>query len=361
MPDQVVKRSAKIGLPPGSPVYVGKKKAEPVKITVIDYDEKNYHTKTVENIEETFPYRERQTVTWINIDGLHETPIVEKVGQHFDIHPLVVEDILSTHQRPKVEVFEHYIVVIFKMIQYEASDEEIAQEQVSLVMGKNFVITFQEEAQRDVFDPLRNHIETAKGRIRKSGADYLAYAIMDIIVDHYFLVLERLGEEIEHLEDAVLENHNPSLVSRIHHLKRQLLELRKAIWPLREVISNLQRSESLLIKKTTIHFIRDLYDHTIQVIDTLENYRERVSSVLDIYLTQMSNRLNEVMKVLTIISTIFIPLSFLAGVYGMNFDTGASPLNMPELKSPYGYVVFWFVALAVGGGLLLLFKKKRWM
>lgn len=361
MPDQVVKRSAKIGLSPGSAIHVGEKKVEQVKITVIDYDEKDYHHKTVENIEETFPYRESRTVTWINIDGLHETPIVEKVGQHFDIHPLVVEDILSTHQRPKVEVFDHYIVVIFKMIQYEDEDDEITQEQVSLVMGRNFVITFQEEAQRDVFDPLRSRIETGKGRIRKNGADYLGYAIMDVIVDHYFLVLEKLGEEIEDLEDAVLENHNPSIVGSIHQLKRQLLELRKAIWPLREAISSLQRSESPLIEKTTNQFIRDLYDHTIQVIDTLENYRERVSSVLDIYLTQMSNRLNEVMKVLTIISTIFIPLSFLAGVYGMNFDTSASSLNMPELRSPYGYVVFWFIALAVGGGLLLLFKKKRWM
>lgn len=358
--NQVKKRSAKIGMSPGSLVYVGEKKVEQVKITVIDYDEKQYRKKTVENIEDTFPFRDSKTVTWINIDGLHEVQLLESMSRHFDIHPLVVEDILGTHQRPKIEIFDDYIFIILKMIRYDQENEAIEMEQVSLILGKNFVITFQER-EGDIFDPLRTRIENGKGRARKSGSDYLAYAILDILVDHYFLVLEALGEEIESLETAVLEDNDPSLIERIHYLKRQLIDLRKTIWPLREVIGNLQRSESPLVTKTINRFIGDLHDHVMQTIDTLETYREMTSSILDIYLSMMSNRMNEVMKVLTIIATIFIPLSFLAGVYGMNFDTSISTLNMPELESPYGYIMFWSLAVAIGVGLLIFFKRKRWI
>jgi magnesium transporter len=272
----------------------------------------------------------------------------------------VLEDILGTHQRPKVEIFDDYIFAILKMISYNHDEDEIHVEQLSLILGKNFVITFQ-EVPGDIFDPLRARIEGGKGRARKSGSDYLAYAIMDIVVDRYFLVLEKLGEEIEELEEAVLEDYDSSIVETIHILKRQLIDLRKMIWPLREVISNLQRDESPLIKKATSRFITDLYDHIIQTIDTLETYREMVSSLLDIYLTMVSNRMNEVMKVLTIIATIFIPLSFLAGVYGMNFDTGISQFNMPELEFPYGYMMFWGLAVLIAGGLLTYFRKKRWL
>lgn len=357
---KVKKRSAKIGMSPGSLVYVGEERVEKVKITVIDYDEKQYRKKTVERIEETFPFRDSPTVTWINIDGLHEVSILEAISQHFNIHPLVVEDILSTHQRPKIEIFDDYIFIILKMIRYDQKEEEIIMEQVSLILGKNFVITFQ-ETEGDVFDPLRMRIENGKGRARKSGPDYLAYAILDILVDNYFLVLEVIGEEIESLETAVLEDHDPALIERIHNLKRRLIDLRKTIWPLREVIGNLQRSESPLITRAIGRFVGDLHDHVMQTIDALESYREMASSILDIYLTMMSNRMNEVMKVLTIIATIFIPLSFLAGVYGMNFDTSISPFNMPELKSPYGYVIFWSLAVAIGGGLLIFFRRKRWI
>lgn len=357
---QVKKTSAKIGMPPGSLVYVGEKKVEKVKITVIDYDEKQFQKKTVERIEDTFPFRDSQTVSWINVDGLHEISILEIIGQHFNIHPLVIEDILSTHQRPKIEIFDDYIFIILKMIRYDHEEDEINMEQVSLILGKNFVITFQ-EMEGDIFDPLRTRIENGKGRARKSGSDYLAYAILDILVDNYFLVLEALGEEIESLETAVLEDNDPSLIERIHYLKRQLIDLRKTIWPLREVIANLQRSESLLVSKPIGRFLGDLHDHVMQTIDALETYREMTSSILDIYLTMMSNRMNEVMKVLTIIATIFIPLSFLAGVYGMNFDTSISPFNMPELENPYGYIMFWSLAVAIGVGLLIFFRRKRWI
>lgn len=360
MPNHTTKRSSKTGLPPGSLVYVGEKKVDRVKITGIDYDKSRYEKKSVERIEETFTYKDTSTISWINIDGLHDINILESISRHYNIHTLVLEDILSTHQRPKVEILDDYIFGILKMISYDHEEEEINVEQISLILGKNFVITFQ-EAQGDIFDPLRARIEGGKGRARKSGSDYLAYAIMDIVVDHYFLVLENLGERIEDLEEAVLEDHDSSVVEKIHILKRQLIDLRKLIWPLREVISSLQRDESPLIKKATSRFLSDLYDHIVQIIDTLETYREMVSSLLDIYLTMVSNRMNEVMKVLTIIATIFIPLSFLAGVYGMNFDTGISPFNMPELEFPFGYLMFWGLAVLVAGGLLMYFKRKRWL
>ncbi len=361
MDHEIRKHSAKIGLSPGSFIYTGEKKVEEVKISVIDYNRQHLEKHVVNRIEDTFPYNDSDSVSWINIDGLHEVEILQKINEHYEIHPLVIEDILSTNQRPKIEFFDNYIYIVTRMMKYDEKQHVINSEQISLILGKNFVITFQ-EVEGDIFDPLRQRIANENGRIRRSGADYLAYAILDIIVDNYFLILDTLGDEIESLDEKVLENaSDEGIVKQIHHLKRELLFLRKSTWPLREVISNLQREESKLIKKQTIRFVNDLYDHTIQVIDTVETYREMASGILDLYLTSISNRMNEVMKVLTIIATIFIPLSFIAGIYGMNFDTAISPFNMPELGFRYGYLIFWMLTVGIAGGLLIFFRKKRWL
>lgn len=345
--------SQKAGLPPGTLAYGEEERDEEVKITIIDYDEENFQEKEAEKIEECFPFRDKSTVTWINIDGVHEAEIVKKIGDEFDLHPLILEDIVNTSQRPKFEDFEDYFFIVLRMLRY-SEDEGMISEQVSLILGSNFVISFQEE-RGDVFDPIRERIRNGKGRIRKMGADYLAYALMDAIVDNYFVILEKFGEEIELLEDELVTDPTPQTLQTIHDLKRELISLRKSVWPLRELINRLEKEESSLIKDTTRLYIKDVYDHTIQVIDTIESYRDMVSGMLDIYLSSVSNRMNEVMKVLTIIATIFIPLTFLAGIYGMNFA------NMPELSWSWGYPVVLLVMLAIGVLMLMFFRRKGWL
>jgi magnesium transporter len=344
----------KVGLPPGTLVHVGERKAEKVKITIIDYDRENFEVKEVEMIEECFPFSDKPTVTWINVDGLQEVEIVEKIGVHFGIHSLIMEDILHTGQRPKAEDLGDYLFIVLKMIYNDEDEDEIMGEQVSLILGKNYVISFQERG-GDIFNPIRNRIRNGKGRIRKAGADYLAYALIDAIVDQYFLVLEKFGEKIESLEGELVTNPTPETVQLIHKLKRDLIFLRRSVWPLREVISVLERGESPLITKPTGIYLRDVYDHTIQVIDTIETFRDMVSGMLDIYLSSVSNRMNEVMKVLTIIATIFIPLTFIAGIYGMNFKF------MPELEWHWGYPTALIVMLVVVGFMVMYFRRKRWL
>ena len=344
----------KVGLPPGTLVHVGERKAEKVKSTIIDYDPKNYQEKEVDKIEECFPFKDKPTVTWINIDGLQEVEIVEKIGVHFGIHSLILEDILHTGQRPKAEDLGDYLFIVLKMIYHDENEDEIMGEQVSLILGQNYVISFQER-EGDVFNHIRERIRNGKGRIRKAGADYLTYALLDAIVDQYFLVLEKFGEKIESLEEELVTNPTPETVQLIHKLKRNLILLRKSVWPLREVISVLERGESPLITKPTGIYLRDVYDHTIQVIDTIETYRDMVSGMLDIYLSSVSNRMNEVMKVLTIIATIFIPLTFIAGIYGMNFKF------MPELEWHWGYPTALIIMLIVVGFMVMYFRRKRWL
>ncbi len=358
MPEHLASKSDKIGLPPGTPVFVGEQRSDEIKMQVIDYGESVFDHRTVDDVKALFPYRDKSTISWINIDGLHDVDLVQGLCQHFEIHPLVIEDILSPQQRPKIEVFDQYLYIVFKMLNYQ--NEEIVSEQISLILGKTFVITFQ-EVPGDIFDSLRERIEKGRGRIRKNQSDYLAYSIMDVVIDHYFLVLESLGDEIESLEENVLNNPQESFLEDLYYLRHRLIYMRKATWPLREVVSTLQRGELTFIKKSTLRFIGDLYDHIAQVIDTVETNREMVSSILDVYLSMMSNKMNEIMKVLTIIATIFIPLSFLAGVYGMNFDMNAGPFNMPELSYKYGYLIFWGISLLTGGGLVFFFRRKKWL
>jgi len=344
----------KVGLPPGTLVHVGERKAERPRIRILDYDHENFQEKDIEKIEECFAFKEKPTVTWINIDGLHEVDIIEKTGAYFGIHPLVLEDILHTGQRPKTEDFGDYIFTVVKILFYDGEKGEIVAEQMSMILGPNYVISFQER-QGDVFDHIRERIRNGKGRIRKAGADYLAYALIDAIVDHYFVILENLGERIESLEEELVTNPIPETLQMIHKLKGLMVFLRKSVWPLRELVYSLERSESSLIAESTGIYLRDVYDHTIQVIETIETFRDMVSGMLDIYLSSVSNKINEIMKFLTIIGTIFIPLTFIAGIYGMNFQ------YMPELTWRWGYFAVLLLMLGIGVTLLFYFKRKKWL
>ena len=349
-----IKRSKKAGLPPGTLVHVGERKTEETRITLIDYDKEQFQEREVKEIEECLPFKDKPTMTWINIDGIHKVEVIDKIGAHFKLHPLLLEDIVNTEQRPKIEDSEDYLFIVLKMLYYDKRDNEIKTEQVSLILGHNYVISFQENV-GDVFDPVRERIRKGKARIRKMGSDYLAYALMDAIVDSYFLILEGIGERVEDIEEELVGNPTTETLQEIHKLKRDMIILRKSIWPLREVINGMLRTESKLIKKQTGIYLRDVYDHTIQVIDTVETLRDMVSGMLDIYLSSISNRMNEVMKVLTIIATIFIPLTFIAGIYGMNFR------YMPELELRWGYFAVWLVMIAIGISMLFYFRRKKWV
>ncbi|PVX24829.1 MAG: magnesium and cobalt transport protein CorA [Candidatus Bathyarchaeum sp.] len=348
------KLAKKSGLPPGTPVYVGKKKNEQVKVTCIEYDGTHFEEKELKTIDECFPLKDKPTKTWININGVHKLENIEKIGARLKIHPLALEDIMHTGQRPKMEDYNDYLFIVLKMLQYTDEENETITEQLSIILGSNYVISFQEE-DGDVFDQIRERIRTDRGRTRKMGADYLAYSIIDAIVDNYFMVLEKIGEKIEEIEDELVKNPIPEVLHTIHSLKRELIFLRKSVWPLREVISRLERWESPLIDKSIDIYLRDVYDHTIQVIDALETFRDMLSGMLDIYLSSVSNRMNEVMKVLTIIATIFIPLTLIAGIYGMNFK------YMPELESSWGYPMVYVVMLAVSAVMLMYFRRKKWL
>ena len=348
------RRSKKAGLPPGTLVHIGERKIEQIRITLIDYNEQNVQERVVEKVEECFSFKDIPTVTWINIDGLHSIDTIEKIGKHFELHPLILEDILNTGQRPKCEDYEKCLFTVLKMLRYDNESNSIHSEQVSLVLGQNFVISFQEDV-GDVFEQIRDRIRNAKGRIRKMSADYLAYALIDAIVDNYFLILEKMGEQIESMEEELIAEPSDKTVRMIHSLKRELIFLRKSVWPLRELISSLEKTESSLITDTTQPYLRDVYDHTIQVIDTVESFRDMVSGMLDVYLSSISNRMNAVMKVLTIIATIFIPLTFIAGVYGMNFK------YMPELEWKWAYPAVWLIMTIVVIVMLIYFKRKKWL
>ena len=352
---RLIKRSIKSrGLPPGSLVHVGEKKTEKVRISLIDYSVGKFEEKEIKNVEECFSFKRKPSNTWINVDGLHEVDVIEKLGKCFEIHPLVLEDILNTDQRPKIEDFENYIFFILKMLYINEKTKEIHSEQVSLILGKNFVISFQ-ESKGDVFDAVRERIRKGKGRIRKMGSDYLAYALIDAIVDNYFTILENIGDRVEGMENDVVTSPDPELLQKIYNLKREMIYLRKSVWPLREVINGLLREESKLIKNSTHIFLRDLYDHTIQTIDTIETFRDMISGMLDIYMSSVSNKMNEIMKVLTIFAAIFIPLTFIAGIYGMNFQ------YMPELSIQWAYPAVWIVIISVTVTLLAYFKHKKWL
>ncbi len=345
----------KAGLPPGTVVYAGDRPSVPTRITVMDYDANTFKEQMLDNIEEAFACKTSQTTTWINIDGLSDTGIVEKIGRNFDLHPLVLEDIVVPSQRPKLEDYDDYLYIVVRMFRYDHAHNEVLSEQISMILRNNCLITFQETV-GDVFDNVRDRLRGNKGRARKMGVDYLAYCLIDAIVDNYFSVLDTYSEKVERLEDDLLSSPEPHTLSKIHEFKRELTLLRKNVWPMRELTAALQRTDSQLFQESTKIYLRDVYDHTIQIIDTIESLRDIVASLLEIYLSSLNTKMNAQMKMLSLIATIFMPLSFFAGVYGMNFE------HFPELHSkwtyPYG---FWGLIVTVASTMVVIFKRQRWL
>jgi len=344
--------SKKAGLPPGSLVHVGEQKTSAVEIHVMDYDRQRLQEHAGVEAAACGAFCQSPTVTWIDVVGLHTPAVIEELGATFGLHPLTQEDILNTQQRPKVEVFDRYMYVVIKMLDFR--NESLLVEQVSLIIGKGYVISFQEQP-GDVFDGVRERLRTGKGRLRRSEGGYLAYTLIDAIVDNYFVILEQLGEVTSELEDRVLADQHESVHQEIHLLKRQLATLRKAVWPMREMTSALQRSESELLAANMNVYLRDLYDHSIQALDAVETLRDVLASLMDIYLSGLSNRMNAIMKVLTMIATLFIPLTFIAGIYGMNFK------YMPELQWKWAYPGVLSVMLGLAAGMLYYFHRKKWL
>jgi magnesium transporter len=341
-----------IGAPPGTMIYNGEQTDSRVKITLIEFNETEFFEQDFYDLSECLDHVKENMTKWINVEGVHNIPLIEKIGKRYDLHPLTLEDIVQIDQRPKFEEYDHYILSIMKMILYE---EAVHAEQLSIVLLKNTVISFQEPSGGDAFNIIRERLRQCKGRVRKLGADYLFYALMDAVVDCYFNALEKIGDKVEKIEEEIINQPKRESLIELYNLKREVIYLRKQVWPLRDMLSNLLRSESDFITTNTQLFFRDLQDHTTRVIDTVETYRDLLSGIMDIYLSTNSNKMNEVMKVLTIMSSIFIPVTFIAGVYGMNFEF------MPELKSPFGYAAIWLVMLGVMGGMIFYFKKKKWL
>ena len=348
----VAKRSRKTGLPPGTLVHIGENKTGKVTIATFNYAGTRCDERQDPPLDGLAPPTDA-SVTWVDVGGVHKMEILESFGKQFQLHPLLLEDIANTDQRPKFDDYDQHFFVVLKMLSLN-DRQDVLVEQVSLVLGRNYVLSFQENG-TDVFHSVRERLRAGKGRLRQAGADYLLYALVDAIVDQYFAVLEAVGEKIESLQHIVVTDPTPETLREIHALKRQLLFLRRAVWPLRDVMNNLSRSECPFLEQGTKVFIRDVYDHVVQIIDTIETLREMVSASLDIYLSSVSYRLNAVMRVLTVITTIFMPLSFIASIYGMNFE------HMPELKSERGYPVVLGVMAVVGVGMLVAFRKKRWI
>jgi len=356
----IKKISKSKGLTPGSVVYIGVQRTEDISIDLIDYTEADIHEETIQSPKDIGKLKDTPSISWINVNGIHDVEKIELFGDHFGIHDLTLEDIANTGHRPKIEALDDYIFVVLKMLYKNQDEDDLVSEQISIIFSKTCVLSFQEK-EGDVFNHVRDRIRRTVPRVKLMRSEYLAYSLIDAIVDNYYAILEQIGEKIESLEDILINNPSNENLESIHDLKRELIFMRKSVWPLREVVAGLGRLETDLIDSSLDVYLRDLYEHTIQVIDTVETYRDMVSSLMDIYLSSVSNKMNEVMKVLTIIATIFIPLSFLAGIYGMNFDTSASPFNLPELGMRYGYPLFWIIVLIVGIGMFLFFRRKKWL
>jgi magnesium transporter len=354
MPKRIYRSKKKLGQIPGSVIYTGERSKEKLFIDAFDYTKDFCTEKELQSVQESFEYKDTDSVTWINLNGLNHVDQIEALGKHYALHPLVLEDVVNIAQRPKIDEYDDYIFVSLKMLYYD-DEQQIVSEQVSFVLGKNYVLSFQ-EAEGDVFDQVRNRLRQSKGRVRNMKSDYLLYVLIDAIVDHYFSVIEILGDKIEDFETAIFAGNIEDDVSqKIQNLKREILRVRRAIFPLREVINRIEKNESPLIQKKTITYYRDIYDHLIQVSENIDIYREMIWSLMDMYMTTISNKMNEVMKVLTIMASIFIPLTFIAGIYGMNFE------YIPELRYKYSYFILWGVMIIMFLGMLYYFRKKKWL
>ncbi|MFN8674436.1 MAG: magnesium/cobalt transporter CorA [Candidatus Sericytochromatia bacterium] len=348
------KYTSKLGMPAGSLIPITEEHKR-TKIEITEYSKDFYrHLEDVEK-DRIFEKSRDNTILWKNIDGIEDTEIIEEVGKKYNIHKLILEDALNSNTRPKMEIFSDYIFISLKMISFNTNNHDIDTENVSIIFGRNYLISIQEGKDGDVFDPVRNRIADQSSLTIKKGPDFLAYNLIDIIMDNYFIVLEKISEKLEELDEDLIINPNPELLQKLYTLKREIIFLRKAIWPLREVIAKLDRTDSNLINHTSKQYIRDLYDHIIQIIDTEETFRDMISGMMDLYLSSVSNKMNEIMKVLSIISTIFIPLTFIAGVYGMNFE------NMPELKMQYGYHYTMLGMLIIVIIMLFYFRRRKWI
>ncbi|NQV49080.1 MAG: magnesium/cobalt transporter CorA [Candidatus Marinimicrobia bacterium] len=348
------KSAATIGQSPGALVFIGEQKVEEVTIKVIDYDSQHLTEQDLQDIQVGIPYKDTESVTWLNFNGVHDTDLIRQVGNGFGLHALVMDDIVNTGQRPKMDEYDDYLYFGIKMMRFDEGTEEIKSEQLSMVLGSNILLTFQERP-GDVFDPVRDRIRKQKGRIRKVGIDYLAYALLDIIVANYSSIIERLGERIEEIENSILTNPSQDLLAQINNYKREMNYLRKTIRPVREFMQRIVRLDSDLIQLDTLPFLKDLLDLANQSVDVIDVYRDMLSDHLNIYNTSVNNRLNEIMKVLTIFSAIFIPLTFVAGIYGTNFD------YLPELHFRYSYFIMWGVFLTASAVMVRFFRKKRWL
>lgn len=354
MPKSFRRMARKVGMPPGSLVYTGEKEHLPAKITITRYNGDTIVERQVDAFTECQMAADPGEVTWINVTGIAKAKDLEKLGECYKIPPLVLEDILEVGQRPKVEDYDEYLYIVLNSIRPVAEGEELVAEEISLILGPHYLLSFY-SGDNDIYASVRERLLQAKGRIRKLGADYLAYALIDLVVDNYFIELEKFGDQMESLEDEVVANPSPRTLRDVHRFKNNMIMLRKSLWPLREVIARLERRESPLISEALGNYFRDVYDHTIIAIDTVETYRDILSGMLDIYLSSMSNRLNSIMKVLTIIATIFMPLTFITSLYGMNFK------NMPELQWEYGYFMVLGAVVVIALSMLEYFRRKGWI
>lgn len=343
---------------PGTLTYIGPDIQLKTKVRKLQYSEKFYTNEAVTSLAEcSINTALEPHITWLDVDGIHETSLIGKIGQLYHLHPLILEDIVNTEHKPKLEVYDNgYIFLTLKMLHVDSEEPlEISAEHVSFVAGNDYLISFQEERSDDIFNPVIERLKASVGKTRRNGTDYLVFALMDIIVDNYFLVLEKFGEKLDTIEESIISGSKKHSLNDLYGLKRELTFVRRAIWPLRDMINQLIREDNALISKDVVPYYRDLYDHTMQAVDTIDSYRELLASLADVHLSTISNRMNAVMKTLTIFSAIFMPLTFIVGVYGMNFD------NMPELKSQNGYFYTWGVMIIVTIGMILYFKLKKWM
>ena len=339
---------------PGTLVYVGDKRRDEGKISITVYSRDSFEKKEVKKISDAVKLLKKPGKKWIDVDGLHNLKMIEEVGKEFGLHPILLEDIVNSEQRPKMDDYDEHLFFVLKAIEYHPRKKDISDEHIGIVLGKDFVISFQEK-KPDTFETVFLNLKMNKGRLRKMGSDYLAYALMDSIVDNYFVTLEKIGERIGDLEEVLSEEPDPSVLRDIQRFKREMLFLRKQVWPLRDVFNRLVRRESPLIKKDTEIYLRDLYDHIVQIIDTTDTFNSMLSNMMDVYLSSISNKTNEVMKVLTVFTAVFIPLTFITGLYGMNFR------YMPELGYEFGYYGALVAMALIALVLLGYFRKKEWI
>ncbi|PKL89360.1 MAG: magnesium and cobalt transport protein CorA [Ignavibacteriae bacterium HGW-Ignavibacteriae-2] len=348
------KRDKTAGLVPGSAVFIGNQKVDDIKIRIIDYDKSQLHEDELKKISDGTEFKEKNTVTWINIDGLHDAGLMKEIGETFDLHPLLIEDIMNTDQRPKLQESDNNLFLVLKMLRHDESNQTIISEQLSLVIGKTFLLTFQEQP-GDVFEPVRERIRKQKGRIRATSIDYLSYALVDTVVDNYIYIIERFGEKIEDMEEVVLGDPEPEIMEQLSNYRKEMNFLRKSIRPAKEAITQLAKLDNDIINKKTIPFLKDLEDLMTQASEAIDTYREMLSDQMNLYNSALSNKMNDVMKILTIFAAIFIPLTFIAGIYGTNFE------YLPELHFKYSYFIFWGVMIVVAVALLIFFKRKKWI